>query len=90
MLKYTFWIKITLLESERSKKKKSHLRLDLGKTSYKDFIFPRGKFLVLVGAKNESLRVILIYYMFKYLFGIKTTLLESLRSKKKNPFKGSI
>ena len=35
------------------------------------------------GASNESLRLIIIYYMFKYIFGIKTTLLESLSNKKK-------
>ena len=35
------------------------------------------------GAPNESLRLIIIYYMFKYIFGIKTTFLESLRSQKK-------
>ena len=28
-------------------------------------------------APNESLRLIIIYYMFKYKFGIKTTLLQS-------------
>ena len=41
-------------------------RLDLGKTSYKDFVFVRGEFLRLVGAQNESLGTTLIYYMFKY------------------------
>ena len=55
--------------------------LDLGKTSYDDLVFMRGEFLWVVGAKNNSLRIILTYYMFKYWFGIKTTLLESLRSR---------
>ena len=40
--------------------------LDLGKTIYKDLVFARVEFLMLVGAKNESLGIILIYYMFKY------------------------
>ena len=41
----------------------------------------RGEFLRLVRAQNESLRLIIIYYMYKYTFVIKTTLLESLRSQ---------
>ena len=49
----------------------------------------KSEFLRLAGPKNESLRPIIIYYMFKYSFGIKITLLESLRSKKK-AFKGYI
>ena len=36
-------------------------------------------FFSVVGGQKESLRIILMYYMFKYLFGITTTLLESLR-----------
>ena len=40
----------------------------------------------LVGAPNESLILIIIYYMFKYSVGSKTTLLESLGSKKKKVF----
>ena len=87
MLKYTFGIKITLLESLWSQNPIS--RLDLAKTSYKDLIFARGEFSRLVGAQNMTLRVIILYYMPKYAFGIKTTLLESLRSQK-NTFKGSI
>ena len=42
---------------------------------------------MLVGAPNESLRLIIISYMFKYTFGIETTLLVSPRNKKKNPLK---
>ena len=48
--------------------------------------FARAEFLRLVGAPNESLTLIIIYYMFKYTFRIKTTLLESLHNQK-NPFK---
>ena len=44
--------------------KKPNYRLDLGKTSYKDLDFARGEFLSLVGAPNESLWHIIIYYMF--------------------------
>ena len=40
--------------------------LYLGKASYKDLVFARGEFLRLAGAQNKSLRIILIYYMFKY------------------------
>ena len=88
MPKYAFGIKITLLESLRSQKK--HIqRLDLGKTSYMDLVFARIEFLRIIGAQNKSLRFIIIYYMLKYTFGIKTTLLESLRNQK-NPIKGSI
>ena len=58
--------------------------LEFGKTGYKDLVFVRGEFLSVVGAQNESLRIILMYYMFKYLFGITTTLLESLRSQNTN------
>ena len=43
-------------------------------------------FLRFFGAPNESLRLIVIYYMFKNTFGNKTTLLESYRSQK-SPFK---
>ena len=49
----------------------------------------RGEFLRLVRSTNESLRLITIYYSIKLTFGIKTTLLESLRCQKK-PFKSSI
>ena len=38
---------------------------------------------MLVGGPNGSLRLVIIYFMFKYSFGIKKTLLDSLRSKKK-------
>ena len=63
--------------------------LDFGKTSSTDFVLARNEFLRLVGAPTESLRHIIIYYTFKYIFGIKTTFLESLWSQKK-PFKGLI
>ena len=37
--------------------------LDLGKASYKDLVFARGEFLSVVGDQNESLRLIIIYYI---------------------------
>ena len=55
--------------------------IDLGKTSYKDLVFAWGEFFSVVAAQNESLWVILMYYVFKYWSGITTTLLESLRSQ---------
>ena len=39
------------------------LGLDLGKTSYKDLVFVRGEFLSLVGTQNETLTLIIIYYI---------------------------
>ena len=54
---------------------------DFGKTTYIDFV-ARIEFLKYIGAPNESLRVIIIYYKFKYTFGIKTTLPESHRTQK--------
>ena len=56
-------------------------RLDMGKTSYNDFVLTQNAFLRLVGDANEFLRLIITNYMFKYTFGIKTTL-ESLRNQK--------
>ena len=70
--------------------KKVSYGLYFGKTCYNDLVFLRTEFLRLVGALNESLILIIIYYMFKYSVGIKTTLLESLRSEKKKPIKGFI
>ena len=45
-------------------------------------VFVRNVFLRLVRAPNQSLIHIIIYYIFKYSIGIKTTLLVSLRSQK--------
>ena len=74
-----------LLESLRNQKSPLNTRF-LQNTN---FVFARNEFLSLVGARTECLSIIIIYYTFEYTFGIKTTLLESLRSQKK-PFKGSI
>ena len=80
MVKYSVWLKTTLLESLRSKKR--ILKAIFGETSYKDLVVAQNVFLGPVGAPNESVILIMIYYMFKYSVGIKTTLLESLRSQK--------
>ena len=56
--------------------------LEFGKTSYTDFVLARNEILRLVGAPTESLSLIIIYYTFEYAYGIKITLLESLRSQK--------
>ena len=56
--------------------------LESGKTTYNEFVLARIEFLRRIGAPNESLRLNIIYYMFKYIFGIKTTLLESLSNQK--------
>ena len=69
--------------------KKVFYWLYFGKTNYKDIVFARNNFFRLVRAPNESLILIIICYMFKYSVGIKTTLLESLKSQKKF-FKGYI
>ena len=68
-----------LLESLR--RQNTQFRDRFRQTCYKDLVFARGKLLSVVGAQNESLRIILMSYMFKYLFGITTTLLESLQSE---------
>ena len=79
MFRYIFGITTTLLESLR--RQNTHFRARYRQTSYKDLVFARVEFLSVVGAQNESLQIILMYYTFKYWFGIITTLLESLRSQ---------
>ena len=78
---FKYWIGITTTFLESLRNQNTHFRTRFRQTSYKDLVFARGEFLSVVGAQNESLRIILMYYMFKYLFGITTTLLESLRSQ---------
>ena len=77
--KYKYIIETTLLVLLQSQNIPQ--RLDFDKTSYNHFVLARSEFLRLVGAPNEFLRLIIIYYVFKYLWRIKTTLLESHRSK---------
>ena len=64
--------------------------LDFGKTTYKDLVFARGAFLRFIGAPNESLRLIIIYYLFKYSFRVKISLVESLGTKKKTRLKARL
>ena len=40
--------------------------LSSSQTNYKDLVFARGECLSVVGAQNESLQIILMYYVFKY------------------------
>ena len=56
--------------------------LNFGKTSFNDFVLERGEYFRVFGAPNESLGLIIIYYMFNYTFGNKTTLLDSHWSQK--------
>ena len=62
---------------------------EFDKTIYTDFAFGRNELLILAEAPTESLSIIIIYYMFKYTFGIKTNLLESLWSQK-SPLKARL
>ena len=79
-----FGSKRTLLDSNRSQK--ALQRLDFGKTCFKDLVFARGEVLGFFGDTNESLRLRIIYYMFKYMFGKKRTLLDSYR-RPRSPLK---
>ena len=45
---------------------KTHLKARFRQTSYKDLVFARGESFSVFGSQNESLRIILMYYMFKY------------------------
>ena len=80
MFKYTFGNQTTLLELQRSQKGPLIARFQ--KTSYKDLVFARDEFLRFFGASNESLRLIIMYYLFKYTSGSKIALLDSHRSQK--------
>ena len=50
-----------MLESLRSQN--THFRARFRQTSFKYLVFVRGEFLSVVGAQNESLRLIIIYYI---------------------------
>ena len=64
------------------------LELNLGKTSYKDIVFARREFLSIVGAQNESLRLIIIYYIKKHIQDLNN--FARFTSEPKNKSKGSI
>ena len=59
------------------------------KPDYKHLIIAGSEFLKLVGPPNESLRLIIIYYIFKYTFVIKKNV-SRVTLEPKKPFKGSI
>ena len=80
MFKYNFAIKTTFLESLRNQS--TYFRARFRQTRYKDLVFERGEFSRFFGAPNESVRLIIIYYMFKNTFGNKTILLQSLWNQK--------
>ena len=63
--------------------------LDLVKTSYKDLVFARGAFFSVVRGQNESLRIILKYYMFQILIWDHNNFAR-VTSEPKYPFQGSI
>ena len=64
------------------------LGLDLGKTSYNDLVFAGGEILCLVGAQNESLSIIIIYYIKIQISDLNN--FGRFTSEPKNPSKGSI
>ena len=80
MFKYTFEIKTTLLKSLRNQKKA--FKGSISAKLLNNFVLTRIESLRHIGAPNESLRLIIIYYIFKYTFGIKTALLKSLQNQK--------
>ena len=86
--KFKNWIGITRTLLELLRSQIPILGLDLGKTSYKDIVFVRGEILSLVGAQNESLRLIIIFYFQTHIWDQNN--FATVTSKPKNPFKGSI
>ena len=73
-------MKETLLQSLQNKKSPSKARFS--RTSYKDFVLARSEFLRHIGAPNESLRLIIMYYLSKYSFGIKKLCWSHIGAKK--------
>ena len=86
MFKYGFGITVTLLESLRSQN--THFRARFRQTSYKDLVFARGELLSFVGAQNESLRLIIIYYIKLHIWDLNN--FARFTSEPENPSKGSI
>ena len=76
----------TLLESLRNQN--TNFRSRFRQTSYKDLVFARGEFLSVVGAKNESLRLIIIYYIKLHIWDLNN--FARFTSEPKNPSNGSI
>ena len=79
-------ITTTLLESLRSQN--THFRARFKQTRYKDLVLARGEFLRVVGAQNESLRLIMIYYIKLHIWDLNN--FARFTSEPKNKSKGSI
>ena len=58
------------------------LGLDLGKTSYNDLVVTRGVILNLVGAQNQPLSIILIYYIKIHILDLNNFARFTSRQKK--------
>ena len=86
MFKYLFGIRTTLLESLRSQN--TQFRARFRQTSYKDLVFARGEFFSVVGDQNESLRLIIIYYIKLHIWDANN--FARFTSEPKNKSKGSI
>ena len=86
MYKYGFGVTTTLLESLWSQN--TQFRARFRQTSYKDLVFARGEFLSVVGAQNESLRLIIIYYIKLHIWDLNN--FARFTSEPKNKSKGSI
>ena len=86
VFKYLFGITITLLESLRSPN--THFRARFRQTSYKDLVFARGEFFTVVGAQNESLKLIIIYYIKFHIWDLNN--FARFTSEPKNLSKGLI
>ena len=67
---------------------KYHFRARFKQTSYKDLVFARGEFLSIVGAQNEFVRLIIIYYIKLHIWDLNN--FARFTSEPKNKCKGSI
>ena len=67
---------------------KYYFRARFRQTSHKDLVFARGEFLSVVGAQNESLRFIMIYYFKLHIWDLNNFV--RFTSEPKNPSKGCI
>ena len=76
----------TLLESLRSQN--TQFRARFRQTSNKDLVFARGECLSVVGAQNESLRLIIIYDIKLHIWDPNN--FARFTSEPKNKSKGSI
>ena len=86
LFKYSFGNTTTLLGSLRSQN--THFRARFRQTGFKDLVFVRAEFLSVVGAQNESLRLIIIYYIKWHNWDLNNS--ARFTSEVKNQSKGSI